>query len=154
MKVAGDFILASLLRRAIGISHRRAAKDDRHQLRFWLAGLLMSTRKWLRGPSSVSFREAARDLPNANTVLDLLDAHVNETASTSEGEVIEDHFWIERIEPGKPWLKPLTVMDSVIGPITVPPKVTQLCQTMWDIGGAVTKTGDGWQFVEVWNVSP
>ena len=37
----------------------------------------------------------------------------------ARGEVIEDHFWIEKIEPGKLWLNPLTG-DSVIGPIPVP----------------------------------
>jgi hypothetical protein len=98
--------------------------------------------------------ESARDLPNASTVHDLLDAYVDETASAGQGEVIEDHFWIERIELGKLWLKPVTAFDSVIGPVAVPKKVTQLCQSMWDIGGSVMKTAEGWQFVEVWNVSP
>jgi hypothetical protein len=97
--------------------------------------------------------EAAKDLPNARKVLALLDASLEETPSR-HGEQIEDHFWIEKIEPGKLWLKPLTVGDSVIGPVAVPSKVTQLCQPMWDIGGVVAKTAGGWRFVEVWNVSP
>ena len=38
-------------------------------------------------------------------VLDMLDAYVDETAPAKHGgEVIEDHFWIEKIEPGKLWL--------------------------------------------------
>jgi hypothetical protein len=98
--------------------------------------------------------EAARDLPNASKVLDLLDAYVDETAPPSQGEVIEDHFWIEKVEPGKLWLKPLTASDAVIGPIRVPVRVTHLCKPMWDIGGVVAKTAGGWRFVEVWNVSP
>jgi hypothetical protein len=98
--------------------------------------------------------EAARDLPNASAVVDLLEAYVDETAAAREGQVIEDHFWIEKIEPGKLWLKPLTASDAVIGPISVPGRVTQLCKTMWDIGGVVAKTAKGWRFVEVWNVSP
>ena len=98
--------------------------------------------------------EAARDLPNARKVLALLDAFVDETAPTRHGDQIEDHFWIEKIEPGKLWLSPLTVGDSVIGPVPVPSKVTQLCQPMWDIGGVVAKTAGGWRLVEVWNVSP
>jgi len=98
--------------------------------------------------------EAARDLPNASQVLDLLDAYVAETAPANEGTFIEDHFWIERIEPGKVWLKPLTTGDTIIGPVPVPRKVTALCQPMWDIGGVVAKTAGGWRFVEVWNVSP
>jgi hypothetical protein len=98
--------------------------------------------------------EAARDLPNARKVLDLLDAFVGQSAMEEHGNRIEDHFWIEKIEPGNLWLKPLTVGDSVIGPVPVPKKVTQLCQPMWDIGGVVVNAGKGWQFVEVWNVSP
>ena len=93
-------------------------------------------------------------MPNASKVLDLLDAYVDETEPDDEGTVIEDHFWIERIEPGKLWLKPLTAGNAVIGPVPVPKKVTALCQPMWDIGGVVAKMADGWRFVEVWNVSP
>jgi hypothetical protein len=98
--------------------------------------------------------EAAKNLPNARKVLDLLDGCVDEITPASECKVIEDHFWIERIEPGKLWLKPLTVGDSVIGPVPVPELVTQLCKTIWDIGGVVAKAAGGWRFVEVWNVSP
>ena len=44
--------------------------------------------------------------------------------------------------------------ESVIGPVAVPRRVTELCKPMWDIGGVVAKTSAGWRFVEVWNVSP
>ena len=98
--------------------------------------------------------EAARDLPNATEVLDLLNGYVDETAPGRHGGEIEDHFWIEKIEPGKLWLNPLTARSSVIGPIPVPPKVTALCEPGWDIGGVVAKVGNGWRLVEVWNVSP
>jgi hypothetical protein len=49
---------------------------------------------------------------------------------------------------------PLTEGDSVIGPVPVPVEMTQLCKPGWDIGGVVAKSGKGWRFVEVWNVSP
>src|SRR5437762_4218781 len=39
--------------------------------------------------------EAATDLPNASVVVELLDAYLDETAPAGQGEVIEDHFWIE-----------------------------------------------------------
>jgi hypothetical protein len=97
---------------------------------------------------------AAKDLPNATEVLDLLNAYCDETAPVRQGGEIEDHFWIDRIEPGKFWLKPLTAHPSVIGPVPVPKRVTQLCKPMWDIGGVVAKVGNGWRLVEVWNVSP
>jgi len=61
---------------------------------------------------------------------------------------------IDRIEPGKIWLHPLTSGDSMIGPIPVSRQATALCEPGWDIGGAVVKVGKGWRLVEVWNVSP
>jgi hypothetical protein len=98
--------------------------------------------------------EAAKDLPNAQEVLDILSAYLGETAPAKHGGEIEDHFWIEKIEPGKLWLNPLTAGKSVIGPIPVPKRVTALCEPGWDIGGVVAKVGKGWRLVEVWNVSP
>lgn len=98
--------------------------------------------------------EAAKDLPKAKKVLDILNAYVDENAPTQDGKEIEDHFWIDRIESGKLWLRPLSTHPSVIGPVPVPKKVTQLCQPMWDIGGIVVKSGKGWRLVEVWSVTP
>jgi hypothetical protein len=98
--------------------------------------------------------EAAKDLPNAQEVLDILSAYLDETAPAKHGGEIEDHFWIEKIEPGKLWLNPLTAGNSVIGPIPVPKRPTALCEPGWDIGGVVAKVGKGWRLVEVWNVSP
>jgi hypothetical protein len=95
-----------------------------------------------------------KDLPTARTVLDLLDAFLDETAPETQGQVLEDHFWIEKIEPGKLWLKPLTTSESVIGPVPVTKRVTQLILPMWDIGGVVTKAAQGWRLVEVWSVTP
>jgi hypothetical protein len=97
---------------------------------------------------------AAKDLPNATEVLDLLNAYCDETAPERTGKEIEDHFWIEKIEPGKLWLEPLTAHPSVIGPIPVPQQVTALCEQGWDIGGVVAKVGKSWRLIEVWNVSP
>ena len=98
--------------------------------------------------------EAAKDLPNATEVLDLLNAYCDENAPLKHDSKIEDHFWIEKIDPGKLWLNPLTASNSVIGPIPVPKKVTALCEPGWDIGGVVAKVGKDWRLVEVWNVSP
>ena len=84
----------------------------------------------------------------------MLNAYCDENAPVKHGGEIEDHFWIEKIEPGKLWLNPLTATNSVIGPIPVPKRVTALCEPGWDIGGVVAKVGNGWRLVEVWNVSP
>jgi hypothetical protein len=97
--------------------------------------------------------EAVKDLPASQEVLDLLGAYIQEHQPVQSTEEIEDHFWIKKIEPGQVWLEPLTAGRSEIGPILVPKKVTQLCQTMWDIGGVVAKTSRGWRFIEVWNVT-
>jgi hypothetical protein len=99
-------------------------------------------------------RSAAKDLPKAQEVVDLLNDLVEMNDPATGGREIEDHFYIDRIEPGKLWLEPLTDTASVIGPILVPQKVTAICEPGWDIGGVVAKGGNGWQFVEVWNVTP
>lgn len=99
-------------------------------------------------------KDAAKDLPAAQDVLDLLDEFVDTHAPDDYQEEIEDHFWIKSIEPGRLWLRPLTMYDGVIGPVPVPKKVTQLCGQMWDISGVVVKTSQGWRLLDVWNVSP
>ncbi|MFO7907806.1 MAG: hypothetical protein ACQESR_15185 [Planctomycetota bacterium] len=98
--------------------------------------------------------EAARDLPAAQDVLDLLEQYVDEHAPHAYQEEIEDHFSIDKIKPGKLWLEPFTALDKVIGPVPVPEEVTEICQPMWEIGGVVVRTSRGWRFLEVWNVSP
>ena len=98
--------------------------------------------------------QAAQDLPSAQTVLVILTEYCDEYAPVGRSGEIQDHFWVDRIEPGKLWLMPLTTGNSVIGPVPVPKKVTTLCKPGWDIGGVVMKVGRGWRLVEVWNVSP
>ncbi len=98
--------------------------------------------------------EAAAELPAAQDVLDILDAFIDADPIDPARETLEDHFYVQRIEPGKLWLEPLTMHPDVIGPVPVPTAVTDRCQPMWDIAGVVTKTRRGWRFVEVWNVTP
>jgi hypothetical protein len=96
---------------------------------------------------TVLLRDAAKDLPKAQEVLELLEDYLEWNSPERHGdeiqdhaqevlglledylewngperhdEEIQDHFWIERIEPGKLWLKPLTAHPSVIGPVPVP----------------------------------
>jgi len=98
--------------------------------------------------------EAAKELPAAQDVLDLLDDFVDFNAPDDFKDEIEDHFSITKIEPGKLWLEPLINGDKVIGPVPVPEEVTQICEEMWDIGGVVVKTRRGWRLLEVWKVTP
>ena len=97
--------------------------------------------------------EAGKDLPTAQEVLELLVDYLESHAPQRYSDEIEDHFSIERIEPGKLWLEPLS-NPKAVGPIPVPKKVTQLCQPHWDISGVVARAGKGWRLVEVWNVVP
>jgi len=98
--------------------------------------------------------DAARDLPAARDVVDLLDAYLDEHAPERYSREIEDHFTVTRVEPGKLWLQPFTSGDSSIGPIPVPREVSRTCQVGWDISGVAVKTPKGWRLAEVWNVSP
>lgn len=98
--------------------------------------------------------EASRDLPAAQDVADLLDAYVDMHAPANYTREIEDHFMVTRIERGKLWLDPFTSGGREIGPVPVPPKISQRCKVGWDISGIAVKTSKGWRLIEVWNVTP
>ena len=98
--------------------------------------------------------EAARDLPAANDVAELLEAYLDEYASDHYSRETEDHFTVTRIEPRKLWLESFTSGDCAIGPVPVPHEVSRRCQKGWDISGGTVKTSKGWRLLEVWNVSP
>lgn len=98
--------------------------------------------------------EAARDLPAASDLAELLEAYVDEHAPDHYSREIEDHFTVVRIEPGKLWLEPFSSGDREIGPVPVPHEVTRRCQKGWDISGVAVKTSKGWRLLEVWNVTP
>jgi hypothetical protein len=100
--------------------------------------------------------DAAKNLPAAQDVRRLLDDYVAANAPDDEEyeDEIQDHFWVDKIQPGRLWLEAFTMHEGVIGPIPVPKEVTEICGEMWDISGSVVKTSQGWRFLEVWNVSP
>lgn len=99
-------------------------------------------------------RDAVRELPAAQDVVDLLDAYLDAHIPEQYSQEIEDHFTITRIEAGKLWLEPFTSAQREIGPFPVPREVTRMCKEGWDISGVVVKTSKGWRLLEVWNVSP
>jgi hypothetical protein len=98
--------------------------------------------------------EAARDLPAACDVTDMLEAYLDEHAPEHYSREIEGHFTVLRVEPGKLWLEPLTSGDREVGPVPVHQEVSRRCKRGWDISGIVVKTSKGWRLLEVWNVSP
>jgi hypothetical protein len=99
-------------------------------------------------------REAARDLPASQKLLDALNDWLDETAPVRSGKEIEGHFIIDRVEPKQIWLESLLSGDPGIGPIPVPAAIARACKVGWDIGGVVARTRTGWRLVEVWNISP
>ncbi len=98
--------------------------------------------------------QAARDLPVAEELSGLLADYADAHAPDRYSREMEDHFTVCRIEPGKLWLEPFSSEPREIGPISVPPEISQQCRVGWDISGIVAKTAKGWRFLEVWNVTP
>ncbi len=66
---------------------------------------------------------------------------------------VEGRFLITKVESGKVWLEDEDD-GRAYGPITLPVKVTKLCQIGWTISGAVRKSGKGWSLVEAFKVYP
>lgn len=132
----------------------QAAGTATKKLVWWLAA-----KGFLRNDEELEFDEkragkAARELSDSQTVVDLLEAHLDEHAPPHNSREMEDHFTITRTEPGKLWLEPFVSGERGIGPVLVPRQVSQLCKVGWDIGGVIVKTSKGWRLPEVWNVSP
>ena len=100
----------------------QAAGTVTKKLAKWLSSKRTSTSRTPLFDDQERAGKAARDLPNSRAVVDILDAYVDETAPARTGKVIEDHFTIDKIEPGKLWLQPL-ISDGVIGPVPVPGRV-------------------------------
>jgi len=137
-----------------GKSTMKAAGTVTKALAKWLAEKGYADDASLASAAEERAREAAIELPAAQDVLGLLERYVEEHSPGACQEEMEDHFWINKIEPGKLWLEPLMSPKESIGPVPVPKEVTEICQKMWDIGGVVVKTSRGWRFREVWRVSP
>jgi len=95
--------------------------------------------------------EASKDLPAAEELANRLAEYAECTAPDCE-EVIEDHFTIDRIEPGRLHLSPDGGGSDLAVP--VPKDLTAACRVGWSLSGAVGKTGKGWRLLEVWNVYP
>lgn len=70
-----------------------------------------------------------------------------------DDEWTEGHFSVSRIEPGRIWAESFE-SGQAVGPFTLPRALTDHCQVGWSVSGIVARTGQGWKFVEVWNVYP
>lgn len=105
--------------------------------------------------------ESARDLPKAELAGEALYRSIKPLSM--HPDEIPDEDWIEydqhsidKIEPGKLWLKVYGtgVEPITIGPLLVPKKATDLLQDGWEIGCSLARIKGKWQIVEVGEIYP
>ncbi len=96
---------------------------------------------------------AARNLPQAEKLASLLYRFAEQQPRGPEGNEIEDHFEITRIEPGKIWLEP-TLESGRPRPIVVSEAISRLCKVGWSVSGVIGRVRGQWRLVEAWNVYP
>jgi hypothetical protein len=94
---------------------------------------------------------AARELPATEELSSMLADYADYTAVDCD-EVIEDHFTIEAVEPGKLHLSSFLQDEEVRVPVSR--DISSACRVGWSVSGAVGKKGKGWRILEVWNVYP
>jgi len=94
---------------------------------------------------------AAKELPAAEELARMLSDYADCTAVDCN-EVIEDHFTIDAVEPGKLRLSALSGDEEVVVPISR--NISNACRVGWSFSGAVGKTDKGWRILEAWNVYP
>jgi len=94
---------------------------------------------------------AAKELPATEELAWMLADYADSTAVDCD-EVIEDHFAIETVEPGKLHLSAFSRDDEIMVPVSR--NISDACRVGWSISGAVGKTSKGWCILEVWNVYP
>lgn len=96
--------------------------------------------------------EASSDLPQAEELAQALHELTGWQTSDGDGDVIEDHFTLTRVEKGRIWLQGLS--EPEIGPIAVPEAISRRCRVGWSISGALQRSGKSWRILEAWNVYP
>jgi hypothetical protein len=94
---------------------------------------------------------AAKELPATEELAWMFDDYADCTVVDCD-DVIEDHFTIEAIEPGKLHLSAFSRNDEILVPASR--RISDTCRAGWSISGAVGKTAKGWRIIEVWNVYP
>jgi len=94
---------------------------------------------------------AAKELPAAEELAWMLADYADCTAVNCD-EVVEDHFTIEAVEPGKLRLSAFSGNDELIVPVSR--NISNACRVGWSISGALGKTDKGWCILEAWNVYP
>lgn len=149
----GEFLGYFMVRKVIaGQETLRAAGTATKKLAKWLAEKGCVKPDAAAEGASRGGR-AARDLPQAEKLTSLLHEFAEMQERDNEGDAVEDHFTITRVEPGRIWLEGM--MDArEFGPIVMPVDLSRRCPTGWSIAGVVDRDGKAWRLVEVWNVYP
>jgi hypothetical protein len=96
-------------------------------------------------------RRAADEIPRAKRLATLLRPLAREAPSeprSSEDDVVEDFFRIDRVEPGRIWL------EQDVGPIDVPEAASDIAEPGWWIDVVAMRLGGTWHLGEVGNVYP
>ena len=94
---------------------------------------------------------AAKELPAAEELARMLSDYADRTTIKCD-KVIEDHFAIDAIEPGKLRLSPFLVDEEITVPVSR--NISNACRVGWSFSGVVGKTDKGWRILEAWNVYP
>jgi hypothetical protein len=96
-------------------------------------------------------RRAADEVPRAKRLAALLRPLAREAPPeppSSDDEVVEDFFRIERVEPGVLWL------EQDVGPLEVPEAASAIAEPGWWIDVVAMRLGGTWYLGEVGNVYP
>ena len=94
---------------------------------------------------------AARELPATEDLAQMLTEYLENNAPFCE-EPVEDHFTVDKVEPGKLHLSPMMGHEKMV--VSLPRAISAACQQGWTIAGAVGQVGKKWRLLEVWNVYP
>jgi len=94
---------------------------------------------------------AAKELPATEELVWMLDDYAGSAAVDCD-DVIEDHFTVDKVEPGKLHLSALSRDDKIVIPVFR--NISDACRVGWSISGAVGRKGKNWRILEVWNVYP
>jgi len=148
----GEFLGYFMVRKvSAGPALLRAAGTVTKKLAAWLAA------KGYADPATAEVAAehgaaAARDLLQAEALAARLADVAEAQAVDDSSELLEDHFQITRVEPGRIWLEGLDGREH--GPISLPVALSRQCPVGWTISGVVGRVGRRWQLLEAWAVYP
>ena len=157
----GSFFGYFMIRKVMaGANLKRSSGTVVKKLSKWLAG-----KGYVTGESAEEGAEwgakSARDLPKAEKASEALYRSIKPLSL--HPDEIPDEDWIEynqhsidKIEPGKLWLKVYGMGEEpiTIGPLLVPKKATDILQDGWEIGCSLACIKGKWQIVEIGNIYP